>query len=77
MNKQTMDHVYMINLGYVSDHRCKRFQKEYFLTGSTQIWTGVAGFKVQSANRYTIEPHECTALLYLKFLYFFGDDCSV
>ncbi len=25
-------------------------------SGSTQIWTGVAGFKVQSANRYTIEP---------------------
>ncbi len=29
-------------------------QKIY--SGSTQIWTGVAGFKVQSANRYTIEP---------------------
>lgn len=25
-------------------------------TGSTEIWTRIAGFKVQSANRYTIEP---------------------
>jgi len=24
--------------------------------GSTEIWTRIAGFKVQSANRYTIEP---------------------
>ena len=25
--------------------------------GSTEIWTRIAGFKVQSANHYTIEPH--------------------
>ena len=24
--------------------------------GSTEIWTRIAGFKVQSANHYTIEP---------------------
>ena len=33
----------------VHEHRTKK-------RGPTQIWTGVAGFKVQSANRYTIEP---------------------
>ena len=27
------------------------------MTGSTEIWTRIAGFKVQSANHYTIEPH--------------------
>lgn len=26
------------------------------LAGSTEIWNGIAGFKVQSANHYTIEP---------------------
>ena len=25
-------------------------------SGSTEIWTRIAGFKVQSANHYTIEP---------------------
>ena len=30
--------------------KCKRF------SGSTEIWTRIAGFKVQSANHYTIEP---------------------
>ena len=24
--------------------------------GSTEIWTRIAGFRVQSANHYTIEP---------------------
>ena len=27
------------------------------MTGSTEIWTRIAGFKVQSANHYTIEPY--------------------
>ena len=26
------------------------------VSGSTEIWTRIAGFKVQSANHYTIEP---------------------
>ena len=26
--------------------------------GSTEIWTRIAGFKVQSANHYTIEPRK-------------------
>ena len=26
--------------------------------GSTEIWTRIAGFKVQSANHYTIEPDD-------------------
>ena len=26
--------------------------------GSTEIWTRIAGFKVQSANHYTMEPHD-------------------
>ena len=26
--------------------------------GSTEIWTRIAGFRVQSANHYTIEPRE-------------------
>ena len=26
--------------------------------GSTEIWTRIAGFKVQSANHYTIEPYD-------------------
>ena len=25
--------------------------------GSTEIWTRIAGFKVQSANHYTMEPY--------------------
>ena len=25
--------------------------------GSTEIWTRIAGFRVQSANHYTIEPY--------------------
>ena len=28
------------------------------IQGSTEIWTRIAGFKVQSANHYTIEPLE-------------------
>ena len=28
-----------------------------YMTGSTEIWTRIAGFKVQSANHYTIEPY--------------------
>ena len=26
------------------------------VAGSTEIWTRIAGFRVQSANHYTIEP---------------------
>ena len=33
-------------------HNDKRVKK----IGSTEIWTRIAGFKVQSANHYTIEP---------------------
>ncbi len=32
--------------------------------GSTEIWTRIAGFRVQSANRYTMEP-----LRHLKEMY--------
>ena len=28
-------------------------------SGSTEIWTRIAGFRVQSANHYTIEPWPC------------------
>ena len=28
----------------------------YFELGPTEIWTRIAGFKVQSANHYTIGP---------------------
>ena len=41
-------------------------QKCFFLarkkTGSTEIWTRIAGFKVQSANHYTIEPGAATRM---------------
>ena len=30
--------------------------KKKFTLGSTEIWTRIAGFRVQSANHYTIEP---------------------
>ena len=36
-------------------------------TGSTEIWTRIAGFRVQSANHYTIEP---SAICNRKKLYF-------
>ena len=32
--------------------------------GSTEIWTRIAGFKVQSANHYTIEP--CLATVFKR-----------
>ena len=28
------------------------------MLGPTEIWTRIAGFKVQSANHYTIEPKD-------------------
>ena len=31
--------------------------------GPTEIWTRIAGFKVQSANRYTMGPRTVTVLL--------------
>ena len=34
------------------------------IEGSTEIWTRIAGFKVQSANRYTIEPRYNSSLKY-------------
>ena len=37
--------LYHVALGYLSK------------LGSTEIWTRIAGFKVQSANHYTIEPN--------------------
>ena len=33
------------------------------IVGSTEIWTRIAGFKVQSANHYTIEPRVIAANL--------------
>ena len=30
--------------------------KENVIKGSTEIWTRIAGFRVQSANHYTMEP---------------------
>ena len=47
---------YQINQLLKNDFRKKR--------GSTEIWTRIAGFKVQSANRYTIEPRY---LIYYRF----------
>lgn len=40
------------------------------LSGSTQIWTGIVGFKVQSDNRYTIEPHCCFPFIFILLLLF-------
>ena len=34
--------------------------------GSTEIWTRIAGFKVQSANHYTIEPWHVQLFLQTK-----------
>ena len=43
---------------------CFRFAMSLKLDlGSTEIWTRITGFKVQSANHYTIEP---PTLLYVK-----------
>ena len=36
--------------------------------GSTEIWTRIAGFKVQSANHYTIEPCSATRLITDSYL---------
>ena len=44
--------------------------KKISLQGSTEIWTRIAGFKVQSANRYTIEPirFNTSYILFIVFL---------
>ena len=34
-------------------------------SGSTEIWTRIAGFRVQSANHYTIEPPVCVGVCIL------------
>ena len=34
----------------------KNMNHEKTKSGSTEIWTRIAGFSVQSANRYTMEP---------------------
>ena len=34
----------------------RRYLPEIKSLGSTEIWTRIAGFRVQSANHYTIEP---------------------
>ena len=47
-------------------HIDKRVKK----IGSTEIWTRIAGFKVQSANHYTIEPR---LVCWIDFL---GQDIS-
>ena len=36
--------------------------KKHKNLGSTEIWTRIAGFKVQSANHYTMEPLRTNAL---------------
>ena len=38
------------------------------ILGSTEIWTRIAGFKVQSANHYTIEPQ------LVCWIHFLGQD---
>ena len=37
--------------------------REKVQLGSTEIWTRIAGFRVQSANHYTIEPSLITGLI--------------
>ena len=37
--------------------------------GSTEIWTRIAGFKVQSANHYTMEPPPRSLLKFLKHIW--------
>lgn len=37
---------------------CREAAKATSQTGSTEIWTRIAGFRVQSANHYTMEPHD-------------------
>jgi hypothetical protein len=37
--------------------------------GPTEIWTRIAGFKVQSANHYTIGPDSTFSQLFLKPMY--------
>ncbi|KRX21530.1 hypothetical protein T07_3993 [Trichinella nelsoni] len=39
------------------------------MLGSTEIRTRIAGFKVQSASRYTMEPLDIMASCLLKFLF--------
>ena len=41
---------------YFTLDRRKRVFQEKKNEGPTEIWTRIAGFKVQSANHYTIEP---------------------
>ena len=38
----------------------KKNEKKKKKSGSTEIWTRIAGFRVQSANHYTIEPVDKT-----------------
>ena len=47
---------YVVDLVEFDKFSPKRYLKNLKL-GSTEIWTRIAGFKVQSANHYTIEPH--------------------
>ena len=42
--------------------------KRVKMIGSTEIWTRIAGFKVQSANHYTIEPQ------LVCWIHFLGQD---
>ena len=35
---------------------CKKLKLKIKIAGSAEIWTRIAGFRVQSANHYTTEP---------------------
>ena len=35
-------------------------------SGSTEIWTRIAGFRVQSANHYTMEPYIISGIKFVK-----------
>ena len=58
-----------------SDLKVKTMSHFRAATGPTRIWTAIAGFRVQSANRYTIGPFDrdfsqavlCTIRVWLLF----------
>ena len=46
-----------------------QFNKKSYL-GPTEIWTRIAGFRVQSANHYTMGPYDSTLLFNSISFYF-------
>lgn len=48
------------SLDKLSDYQAMNMLHSCLTLGSTEIWTQITGFKVQSANNYTMEPHRVT-----------------